>query len=898
MNEMEQREREIYKRKVQKQQTAIDNLLDIASQHTRLFKSEMRNALTDRKKECERLYRKLDKNEFEIAIVGLEKAGKSTFANALMDNKILPDADERCTYTSTCIKYGRDKAVVKFFTESEFDEKLRDNLAAMEIENVEKYSLTTLSKSEYMHLYEKLPQSAKTAYGNNVHKDIINILDNKDGLLNTYLGKEDIYFEGEQLTGDELKTYIVSPDVAISVKEVVIESSKLQNMQNAIIYDVPGFDSPTKIHAEQTEERMKKADVIILIASAEKPSFTAPSLEMFTKVVDEDNVELSDKLFVFGNRADAANTLQKNMETLRSEVQNINLLSANYINTRILYGSAKAHLQKIGQEQGDFCIKKIEELKDVLPHGDGIEYTSKCLQRYNETDRFRILKRKINENDQNIQEIFKQLREEYKDVGNINKDMKTVLNEQSKFLDSARKSIQEGLQNLRQEVRNKYNSDRILSERMQEQIDQLFTSGKYLITDEEVDAAQKQIDGITSSIDTERVEMLIRDKKFNDIYNDFSETVLKIAKDDHKEYYDRIVELFEDSLSISKENANYDVIKEKIEELVAQYKKSSEESDSYQALIERFVRDLVEVLIMRPYGLEARLNRFMDDKNIFSGLIMFFDPSDSEEFRRVFMSTAPKDQPLLYAILFHEYKDSISNCKSIWKEASKKLNELQKHVNSTSVSGIAQTVFENIDGTEVIRFINLAIKRNPIDAVIFLGKKISESSSIPKFMAAIKSGMNDAENNTFLRTLGISDENSSMELDFTNDKEFRKVYTKYFGDRKQRTYESVREEYAVDLEILQQFLLSASIPAITIEKPFIAKEVKSIDGIIDFVGSSEFSAFISNNFELLQKETMDEYTRKQREWMVNQSVIKEIENVLSSMDDINDINFENTTVAS
>ena len=138
-------------------------------------------------------------------------------------------------------------------------------------------------------------------------------------MLNRFLDQEDKVFQGEQLQSDEFRQYIVSKGVAIAVKEVSIESSRMEKMQNAIIYDVPGFDSPTKMHAEQTEERMKKADVIILIASAEKPNFTAPSLDMFNKVVDEDNVELSEKLFVFGNRADAANTLRKNIETLKEE---------------------------------------------------------------------------------------------------------------------------------------------------------------------------------------------------------------------------------------------------------------------------------------------------------------------------------------------------------------------------------------------------------------------------------------------------------------------------------------------------------------------------------------------------------------------------------------------------
>ena len=49
---------------------------------------------------------KLDTSSFEVSIVGLEKSGKSTFANAFMGIDILPTKDARCTYTATRICYG------------------------------------------------------------------------------------------------------------------------------------------------------------------------------------------------------------------------------------------------------------------------------------------------------------------------------------------------------------------------------------------------------------------------------------------------------------------------------------------------------------------------------------------------------------------------------------------------------------------------------------------------------------------------------------------------------------------------------------------------------------------------------------------------------------------------
>lgn len=423
-------ERNRYKKRIKKQQDAINNLLEISEKHTRLFDVNIIRKLHERQEECARLYRKLDLNEFEIAIVGLEKAGKSTFANALMKNKILPDADERCTYTSTCIKYGTDdRATVKFFSMADFDRKLRDNLREMEIENVDQYSFSTLTLSEYQRIFSKLTSKQQSYYENNINSDIKNLLENKENLCKLYLGQEDKTFKGEELRSKEFQNYITSDKVAVAVKEVTIESSKLGTMKNAVIYDVPGFDSPTKMHAEQTEERMKKADAIILIASAEKPSLTAPALNMFTKVVDEDNVELSDKLFVFGNRADAANTLEKNIETLKNDAIRNNLLKRENLDSRLLIGSAKAYLQRINQEKGDFCVKRMQEgeCKEILPYGDGIEYTYEKLVEYNMKDRFRILKRKVNENDQEIQKIFKELKNECDDIDNSFADVKKLI---------------------------------------------------------------------------------------------------------------------------------------------------------------------------------------------------------------------------------------------------------------------------------------------------------------------------------------------------------------------------------------------------------------------------------------------------------------------------------------
>ena len=86
-----------------------------------------------------------------------------------MENRILPDADERCTYTSTCIRYGHDRAVVKFFNSREMDGVLRGYLEKLGVENVDSYTYQSLSRSEYMSVFSKLDERDKSMYENTVH---------------------------------------------------------------------------------------------------------------------------------------------------------------------------------------------------------------------------------------------------------------------------------------------------------------------------------------------------------------------------------------------------------------------------------------------------------------------------------------------------------------------------------------------------------------------------------------------------------------------------------------------------------------------------------------------------------------------------------------------------------
>lgn len=129
-------EKGIYADKLEQTIEGIQKILEL--QGNRIVTAEMSSALRQLQGDANKLLPKLRKGEFEIAVVGLEKAGKSSFSNALIGLNALPTADERCTYTSTCVRPverdgDEDYAEVKFYTRQEFDRSFREKLEVLGI---------------------------------------------------------------------------------------------------------------------------------------------------------------------------------------------------------------------------------------------------------------------------------------------------------------------------------------------------------------------------------------------------------------------------------------------------------------------------------------------------------------------------------------------------------------------------------------------------------------------------------------------------------------------------------------------------------------------------------------------------------------------------------------------
>lgn len=360
-------ERKSYIAQLEKQIQAMDRILRMDA--GTVISQERRRQLQNLREDSKKVLNKLVNNEFEIAIVGLEKAGKSTFANALMENPLLPTKDARCTFTSTQIEYSGDSqpdsATVTFYTVDEFNQDFRDKLSKLGIPNPEKYSFDTLNEATYNRLYEsEVSEDKQRAYGDSIHPDIVSIIQNETS-LSSLLDRPPLAFSSAQIESGELTAYITDEAKARAVKQVVIHSRKLFEMKNAVIFDVPGFNSPTELHKAQTLARMKSADAIIVVASGTSPSLTGESLKILRESDDEGNL-LQDKLFVFANKTDGADDIGLNIqETYKEWIGKKFILEKN--KHRIVFGSALAHLQAAGLSKDDRVLKVFRERRPRCP---------------------------------------------------------------------------------------------------------------------------------------------------------------------------------------------------------------------------------------------------------------------------------------------------------------------------------------------------------------------------------------------------------------------------------------------------------------------------------------------------------------------------------------------------
>jgi len=572
-----------------------------------LLNSQQLEKLKNYSEKNKKLKHKLESNEFEIAIVGLEKAGKSTFANALIDNYVLPSAPERCTFTTTRLVSGSDKATVEFYTEAEFNQIFQDMLLELEYPAATNVSFKDLDSNEFESYFANLEEKNNQLHKNHVGKtdqEILDILKSKSKLT---LNGGKIEFHGDELNEDKFQTFIKGEkndtSKPRSVKKIEIESSKLKQIETAIIYDVPGFDSPTKLHIRQTEERLKNADAIILVTNAgTNPSIQGTSLSVIKNNTDNDGIALKDKLFVFGNQIDRVNNpdqLNGNYEILKNDVLKYKIGTEK----RVFSGSAYKYLVS----EKDIIQDKDYECKYDID--SGIDAIRSELEHYYQTERFQILKQKLNTNLKCIKTTFEEIHQN----NDSNYNLGTSSDKQKSLIITAEyRKIQRRLRDqLKTFIFNKkhqIHNEKWLSNKIQEEIE----SNKYFneVKEEFFDKVRVLTDeSIRVDLQVEKVNRHMRDEIHLQYLEDYLNLIKDITNENCKEI--EVLLLKEFASSVTGNSSYSEEIQQLCENIIKKITSEvAHNSYRFTYLVERFSRDIFDILLNSPIASHDRMNRF------------------------------------------------------------------------------------------------------------------------------------------------------------------------------------------------------------------------------------------------------------------------------------------------
>ena len=100
------------------------------------------------------------------------------------------------------------------------------------------------------------------------------------------------------------------------------------------------------------------------------------------------------------------------------------------------------------------------------------------------------------------------------------------------------------------------------------------------------------------------------------------------------------------------------------------------------------------------------------------------------------------------------------------------------------------------------------------------------------------------------------------------------------------TYDTVQDEFALDIKALRLELKNAFVPAVNLDKAFSARESKLIEDIIgkvESVNDPEFKAFICENIELIESAKFSELKSENDRKQMDIAVMRNIQSILDKI---------------
>ncbi|SKB13478.1 conserved hypothetical protein [Planktothrix sp. PCC 11201] len=303
--------------------------------------TRLKDILLQEAEPTRRQLERLKKREFRIAVVGLEKAGKSTFINAWLECDLLPAKAGRCTFTTT-------------------------QLYSVKNESEQSLEVQARTEEEFINLLKELEKIG-------AKEDLKTIKVNEITLQQVRSEPKRVFpFTRLEDIREPLKKYVADEKYAHAVLEARLYTNKLAQAEGIVFYDVPGLDSGLAKHVDEAQAMLSDCDAVILVQRDPNLKEKEQEIIKFTELGDK-NVTVADKLFVFLSRIDSLAT----PEALKTHIEEASqdwLRRAKLPPERIVSGSAGAYLSlnNLAGEQTKLEIGDASDIKAKLQKLTGI----------------------------------------------------------------------------------------------------------------------------------------------------------------------------------------------------------------------------------------------------------------------------------------------------------------------------------------------------------------------------------------------------------------------------------------------------------------------------------------------------------------------------------------------
>jgi hypothetical protein len=550
---------------------------------------DKKNTLREAGAPVEKLMNRLQKGEFRIAVVGLEKAGKSTFVNAWLGSDLLPAKPARCTFTTTQI----------YSVQHETEQRL------------ETLPKTSQEYEVYKNDLRLQTESADKGAALKASNDLA-VMEKHDSTLREVIaeGRRTFAFSRLEEIKSDLSRYVADEKYAHAMQEARLFTSKLAAVDGVVFYDVPGLDSGLAKHIEESKEMLADCDAIILVQRRDIDlKAHEQDLIKFGQSGDP-YLKLADKLFVFWGQID----LQPSKEVLDENwKQLLEKWSAQSIpGHRIVRGSAGAHLvlhgcdlPQIGTlEQTTQKIQNLTGLEsnDELRQATGVLELQQRIQKYLDEERTILLKKRC---DGMLNDILKSAKEIYQTVSAVYPEDP----DQAKRTQENNQSIEFAewwggrWQKIRADVNNRFKDGNEISlqnrQKFCERYGELVKEKMNALPSRQLEKRQEIFDSVSNpTFDSVKANLRWREALYSDVRKMLKDLAHNLAIELQQEALDLIKEL-EAQLWNSKEiKPRLLAVNDEIYVALLEH--------SLNTLFLRFARPVAELLIRGAVGGETR----------------------------------------------------------------------------------------------------------------------------------------------------------------------------------------------------------------------------------------------------------------------------------------------------